>query len=93
MIDTFKGIVREETGKPFPQDPMEQLYRSIIAVFDSWNNQRARIYRKIHKISDDLGTAVNVQMMVFGNMGNDSGTGVAFTRNPSTGKKCSTGSF
>lgn len=93
VIDTFKGIVREETGKPFPQDPMEQLYRSIIAVFDSWNNQRARIYRKIHKISDDLGTAVNVQMMVFGNMGNDSGTGVAFTRNPSTGEKVLYGEF
>lgn len=72
---------------------MEQLYRSIIAVFDSWNNQRARIYRKIHKISDDLGTAVNVQMMVFGNMGNDSGTGVAFTRNPSTGEKVLYGEF
>lgn len=93
VIDTFKGIVRDETGKPFPQDPMEQLYRSIIAVFDSWNNQRARIYRKIHKISHDLGTAVNVQMMVFGNLGNDSGTGVAFTRNPSTGEKVLYGEF
>ncbi|SDW13795.1 pyruvate phosphate dikinase [Marininema mesophilum] len=87
VIHRFKEIVREETKKEFPQQPEEQLHRAIIAVFDSWNNQRARIYRKIHKISDDLGTAVNVQMMVFGNMGEDSGTGVAFTRNPSTGEK------
>ncbi|GGA36260.1 pyruvate, phosphate dikinase [Kroppenstedtia guangzhouensis] len=93
VIEDFKHIVREETGNSFPQDPMEQLYRSIIAVFDSWNNQRARIFRKIHKISDSLGTAVNVQMMVFGNMGNDSGTGVAFTRNPSTGEKMLYGEF
>ncbi|MFC4076719.1 pyruvate, phosphate dikinase [Salinithrix halophila] len=93
VIDRFKGIAREETGEEFPQNPMEQLTRAILAVFDSWNNQRARIYRKIHKISDDLGTAVNVQMMVFGNMGEDSGTGVAFTRNPSTGEKSLYGEY
>ncbi|MFD1425687.1 pyruvate,orthophosphate dikinase [Kroppenstedtia sanguinis] len=93
VIESFKQIVREETGEPFPQDPMNQLYQSILAVFDSWNNQRARIYRKIHQIPDDLGTAVNVQRMVFGNMGNDSGTGVAFTRNPSTGEKHLYGEF
>ncbi|SDC74772.1 pyruvate phosphate dikinase [Melghirimyces thermohalophilus] len=93
VIERFKDMVKEETGQPFPQDPTEQLERAIIAVFDSWNNQRARIYRKIHKISDDLGTAVNVQMMVFGNMGDDSGTGVAFTRNPSTGEKVLYGEF
>ncbi|SFS81871.1 pyruvate, phosphate dikinase [Marininema halotolerans] len=86
VIQQFKAIVKEESREDFPQQPEEQLHRAIIAVFDSWNNQRARIYRKIHKISDDLGTAVNVQMMVFGNMGEDSGTGVAFTRNPSTGE-------
>ncbi|PTX64880.1 pyruvate phosphate dikinase [Melghirimyces profundicolus] len=93
VIERFKGIVKEETGNEFPQDPAEQLNRAIIAVFDSWNNQRARIYRRIHKISDDLGTAVNVQMMVFGNMGDDSGTGVAFTRNPSTGEKALYGEY
>jgi pyruvate, orthophosphate dikinase len=87
VIERFKQLVQEETGSDFPQDPREQLYGAVVAVFDSWNNQRAKIYRKIHKIPDDLGTAVNVQMMVFGNMGEDSGTGVAFTRNPSTGEK------
>ncbi|PTM59465.1 pyruvate, phosphate dikinase [Desmospora activa] len=87
VIQSFKRVVTEETGESFPQDPVDQLYRAIVAVFDSWNNQRARIYRNIHRIADDLGTAVNVQMMVFGNMGEDSGTGVAFTRNPSTGEK------
>lgn len=88
VIETFKEIIREEK-KIFPQEPAEQLYQAIIAVFDSWNNQRARIYRKIHHISDDLGTAVNVQMMVFGNMGSDSGTGVAFTREPLDRRKVS----
>ncbi|QKG84930.1 pyruvate, phosphate dikinase [Kroppenstedtia pulmonis] len=93
VIDRFKKVVREETGEVFPQDPMEQLYRAVIAVFDSWNNQRARIYRKIHKIPDDLGTAVNVQAMVFGNLGENSGTGVAFTRSPSTGEKTLYGEY
>jgi pyruvate,orthophosphate dikinase len=87
VIEKFKRLVQQKTGESFPQDPQEQLRRAIIAVFKSWNNQRAKVYRKIHKIPDDLGTAVNVQMMVFGNMGDDSGTGVAFTRNPSTGER------
>ena len=86
VIAQFKELIQRETGNSFPQDPREQLMRSIVAVFDSWNNQRAIIYRKIHQIPDDLGTAVNVQAMVFGNLGDDSGTGVAFTRNPSTGE-------
>ncbi|MFZ5633580.1 MAG: pyruvate, phosphate dikinase [Bacillota bacterium] len=81
----YKRLIERETKKPFPQDPMEQMFLAIYAVFNSWNNDRAKIYRKINKISDDLGTAVNVQLMVFGNMGNDCGTGVAFTRDPSTG--------
>ncbi|CCQ96084.1 Pyruvate, phosphate dikinase [[Clostridium] ultunense Esp] len=93
VIYQFKGIVEKEIKKPFPQDPAEQLRLAIQAVFDSWNNQRAIVYRKIHKISDSLGTAVNIQSMVFGNMGNDSGTGVAFTRNPSTGEKELYGEF
>ncbi len=86
-IKEYKVIVKKQTGEEFPQDPMEQLKKSIIAVFKSWNNQRAIIYRKIHRIPDHLGTAVNVQSMVFGNMGDNCGTGVAFTRNPSTGEK------
>ena len=78
LVDEFKVIVMQATKKPFPQDPVEQLILAIQAVFESWNNQRAIVYRQIHKIPDDLGTAVNVQMMVFGNLGDDSGTGVAF---------------
>jgi pyruvate,orthophosphate dikinase len=85
VIDEYKKLILRETGKSFPQDPMEQLFMSIYAVFNSWNNDRAIVYRRISKIPDDMGTAVNIQVMVFGNMGNDSGTGVAFTRNPSTG--------
>jgi pyruvate,orthophosphate dikinase len=87
LVATFKQIVRDHSGKDFPEDPMEQLRMSIRAVFDSWNGERARIYRRKHKISDDLGTAVNVVAMVFGNLGEDSGTGVAFTRDASTGDK------
>lgn len=87
VIGQFKELILRQTGAPFPQDPREQLIAAIKAVFDSWDNQRARIYRRIHQIPDDLGTAVNVQAMVFGNMGDDSGTGVAFTRNPSTGER------
>ncbi|PZN09011.1 MAG: pyruvate, phosphate dikinase [Bacillota bacterium] len=87
LVETFKGIVREEAGRDFPQDPREQLELAIRAVFDSWNNERAKVYRRIHKIPDDLGTGVNVQAMVFGNTGPDSGTGVMFTRNPSTGAR------
>ncbi|UTR10614.1 pyruvate, phosphate dikinase [Evansella sp. LMS18] len=87
VIGEYKKIVKKHTRKAFPQDPKEQLLLSIQAVFDSWHNQRAVVYRRLNKIPDHLGTAVNIQSMVFGNMGNDSGTGVAFTRNPSTGEK------
>ncbi|MEW6424344.1 MAG: pyruvate, phosphate dikinase [Bacillota bacterium] len=87
MVAAYKRIIEQETGKPFPQDPLEQLFMAIYAVFNSWNNDRAIVYRKINKIPDDLGTAVNIQTMVFGNLGEDCATGVAFTRNPSTGVK------
>ncbi len=86
IVKQFKAIVEEETGKPFPDDPMEQLWGGIGAVFSSWMVPRAVTYRKIHEIPGDWGTAVNVQTMVFGNMGDDSATGVAFTRDPSTGE-------
>ncbi|NRD80231.1 pyruvate, phosphate dikinase [Bacillus sp. BRMEA1] len=86
VIKGYKEIVKKHTRKDFPQDPKEQLFLAIKAVFNSWNNQRAIVYRRLNKIPDHLGTAVNIQSMVFGNMGNDSGTGVAFTRNPSTGE-------
>ena len=85
VIATYKGIIHHETGHDFPADPVAQLQGAIEAVFRSWNNDRAIVYRRRERISDDLGTGVNVQVMVFGNMGDDSGTGVAFTRNPSTG--------
>ncbi|MFG3257580.1 pyruvate, phosphate dikinase [Streptomyces sp. NPDC048172] len=81
----FRRIIRSGTGEEFPQDPAEQLRRAIRAVFTSWNGERARVYRRYHHIPDDLGTAVNVQAMVFGNLGPDSGSGVAFTRDPVTG--------
>jgi pyruvate,orthophosphate dikinase len=87
IVEKYKEIYKEKTGEEFPQDPMVQLKRAINAVFESWNNPRAITYRKLNKIPDDLGTAVNIVTMVFGNMGNDSGTGVGFTRNPSTGEK------
>jgi pyruvate,orthophosphate dikinase len=93
LVTKYKGLVVEEIGKEFPQDPKEQLRYAIDAVFDSWNNQRAKTYRKINKMSDDWGTAVNVQSMVFGNMGDDCGTGVAFTRDPSTGEKVFFGEY
>jgi pyruvate, orthophosphate dikinase len=86
VIVGYKKIVKKHTKKDFPQDPKTQLFLSVNAVFNSWNNQRAIVYRRLNKIADHLGTAVNIQSMVFGNMGNDSGTGVAFTRNPSTGE-------
>ncbi|WP_093192901.1 pyruvate, phosphate dikinase [Salimicrobium halophilum] len=86
IIETYKNITQEEAGRTFPQDPKEQLFLTINAVFDSWNNKRAVLYRQLHDIPGHLGTAVNVQSMVFGNMGDHSGTGVAFTRNPSTGE-------
>jgi len=85
VVDDFKKIVKKETGSDFPSDPWKQLELSIAAVFGSWNNKRAMEYRNYYKIPHDLGTAVNVVTMVFGNMGEGSGTGVAFTRNPSTG--------
>ncbi|MGN6182883.1 MAG: pyruvate, phosphate dikinase [Thermoanaerobaculia bacterium] len=87
LVATYKNIVREKLGKDFPQDVNEQLWGAIGAVFNSWHNQRAITYRKLNQIPDDWGTAVNVQSMVFGNMGDDCATGVAFTRNPSTGEK------
>src|SRR4030067_2047158 len=84
---TFKAVVKKETGFDFPQDPFKQLELATEAVFKSWNGKRAVDYRRATNIPDDLGTAVNIVTMVFGNMGMDSGTGVAFTRNPSTGDK------
>jgi pyruvate, orthophosphate dikinase len=86
IVKDFLDVVRKETGREFPEDPYEQLFLAIEAVFASWNTERAKVYRQAHRISDSLGTAVNVQAMVFGNLGEDSGTGVAFTRNPSTGE-------
>ncbi|MBC7319080.1 pyruvate, phosphate dikinase [bacterium] len=93
IVSIFKDIVKRETGKDFPQDPLEQLRLAIGAVFNSWNNKRAIDYRNYHKIPHNLGTAVNVVTMVFGNMGFDSGTGVAFTRDPATGEKRFFGEF
>ncbi|MFP3125823.1 pyruvate, phosphate dikinase [Ectobacillus funiculus] len=87
VIQAYKEIVKKQTREDFPQNPKEQLFLSVNAVFDSWNNQRAIVYRRLQKIPGHLGTAVNIQSMVFGNMGNDSGTGVAFTRNPSSGER------
>jgi pyruvate, orthophosphate dikinase len=85
LVEEFKAIVREATGEEFPQSPADQMHRAMEAVFHSWNGERARIYRRREHIPDDLGTAVNVQAMVYGNLGMDSGSGVAFTRDPATG--------
>ncbi len=93
LVELYKKRVTDELGKPFPQDPHEQLWGAIGAVFGSWMNQRAITYRRLHNIPADWGTAVNVQAMVFGNMGETSATGVAFTRNPSTGEKKLYGEF
>jgi len=93
VVTAYKDIVREETGQPFPQDPMEQLWGAIRAVFESWNTGRAITYRRLHRIPDDWGTGVNVQSMVFGNMGDDCGTGVAFTRDPATGERLFYGEY
>ncbi|WP_421913905.1 pyruvate, phosphate dikinase [Mesorhizobium sp.] len=93
VIALYKAKVEEELGKPFPQDPHEQLWGAISAVFSSWMNNRAITYRRLHDIPESWGTAVNVQAMVFGNMGDTSATGVAFTRNPSTGEKMLYGEF
>jgi len=93
LIARYKEIVRNSLGKPFPEDPYEQLWGAIGAVFKSWNGKRAIAYRRIHTIPEEWGTAVNVQAMVFGNMGNDSATGVAFTRDPSIGEKIFFGEY
>ncbi len=85
LVDEFKAAIKEETGREFPSDPMEQLWGAVGAVFGSWMNDRAIVYRKLNNIPASWGTAVNVQSMVFGNMGEDSGTGVAFTRDPASG--------
>jgi pyruvate,orthophosphate dikinase len=92
-IETFKRIYQEETGRPFPEDAREQLGRAVRAVFESWDTPRAKAYRRHNHIPDDLGTAVNVVQMVFGNKGERSGTGVAFTRDPSTGEQGLYGEF
>jgi len=93
LVETFKGIYEQETGVGFPQDAREQLSRAVRAVFESWDTPRAQVYRGAHGIPDDLGTAVNVVQMVFGNSGDDSGTGVAFTRDPATGERVPYGEF
>src|SRR5579859_4479430 len=93
VVDDYKAEVLRELGDPFPQDPQAQLWGAIGAVFDSWMNDRAQFYRRLHDIPEAWGTAVNVQSMVFGNMGDTSATGVAFTRNPSTGENRLYGEF
>ena len=93
LVAEFKAVVREDTGRDFPTDPYEQLDLAIKAVFASWFGKRANDYRNSQKIAHDLGTAVNVVTMVFGNMGDDSGTGVAFTRDPNTGEKVLYGEY
>ncbi|MDY0387823.1 MAG: pyruvate, phosphate dikinase [Methanolobus sp.] len=93
LVETFKSIIKDETGDDFPQDPRKQLQMAIDAVFNSWNNQRAITYRRLNNIPGEWGTAVNVQSMVYGNMGDTSGTGVAFTRDPAKGDKCFFGEY
>src|SRR6266516_1411888 len=93
LVETYKHVYREETGSDFPQDAREQLRRAVAAVFDSWDNPRAQVYRRTYGIPDDVGTAVNVVQMVFGNKGDDCGTGVCFTRDPSTGEQGLYGEF
>ena len=93
VVERYKKTYKKHIGKNFPQDPIEQLWYSVNAVFGSWNNDRAVAYREINDIKGLIGTAVNVQAMVFGNMGDESGTGVAFTRDPSTGKNMFYGEF
>ena len=93
LIETFQGIYEREVGAPFPDDASEQLRRAVRAVFDSWESPRAKVYRRTYEIPDDLGTAVNVVQMVFGNKGESSGTGVCFTRDPSTGERRLFGEF
>ncbi|MFP4620651.1 MAG: pyruvate, phosphate dikinase [Bacteroidales bacterium] len=93
MVQEFKDVIKRRLGKDFPQDPWDQLWGAIMAVFDSWNTKRAKYYRQMHKIPEEWGTAVNVMAMVFGNMGEDSGTGVAFTRDAATGENVFNGEF
>ena len=93
LIHTYQAVYREETDRDFPQDPRDQLTRAVRAVFDSWDSPRAKVYRRTYDIPDELGTAVNVVQMVFGNKGDESGTGVAFTRDPSTGEQGLYGEF
>ncbi len=93
LVKRFKTAVKQSTGKDFPTDPWEQLWGSIVAVFESWNNERANFYRRLNNIPDEWGTAVNVQAMVFGNMGTTSGTGVCFTRDSATGENILTGEY
>ena len=93
LVRDFKALVQSERGKAFPDEPLEQLWGAIAAVFESWNTRRAIDYRKLHDIPDSMGTAVNIVAMVFGNMGEDSGTGVAFSRNPSTGERALYGEY
>jgi pyruvate, orthophosphate dikinase len=93
LIETYRAVYREETDRDFPQDPRDQLTRAVRAVFDSWDSPRAKVYRRTYDIPDELGTAVNVVQMVFGNKGDESGTGVAFTRDPSTGEPGLYGEF
>ena len=93
VVETFKQIIKDQTGRDFPQDPREQMDLAIRAVFDSWNTDRARLYRRQERIPEDLGTAVNVQAMVFGNFGMDSGSGVAFTRDPASGAQGEYGDY
>nr|WP_321501686.1 pyruvate, phosphate dikinase [uncultured Dethiosulfovibrio sp.] len=93
LVCRYKVLYKEETGEDFPSDPMVQLKLAVEAVFDSWNTPRAKTYRKIHHMADDMGTAVNVMAMVYGNLGDDSGTGVCFSRNPADGEKKLYGEF
>ena len=93
LIDSYKKVIKSFSGEEFPQDPLAQLFGAIEAVFQSWQNERAKVYRQLKNISEDLGTAVTIQSMVFGNLGDNSGTGVCFTRNPSNGKKELFGEF
>ena len=93
MVQRFKAMIRERVGREFPTDPWEQLWGSVMAVFQSWNNDRAKVYRQMNDIPDSWGTAVNVQSMVFGNLGQNSGTGVAFTRDAATGEDIFNGEF
>ena len=93
IVEAFKGVVKTQTGQAFPTNPWDQLWSAITAVFDSWNTKRAILYRQIEKIPDEWGTAVNVQAMVYGNMGNSSATGVAFTRNAATGENIFNGEY